>query len=179
MSNFHERELLQLRENDTVPAMAGERLTGYAVVYNQQSRLITDWAGTYYEVIEPGAFDESLKNGNVSFVYRHSDNSEYGDTASQTLTLTSDEKGIRFDLQLPAYARTLREAVTSGAVKGMSFGFHADQVVWKDGVRHVVKGRLEHISAVTNPPAYPQASVALKKQPNTAQMIVDYLAMKN
>jgi HK97 family phage prohead protease len=154
-----EREIPCIREFGEQPAIVGEYLEGYAIVFNQRSHKISDHHGTYVETIDPDAFDLTK---NITFNYRHDDNAEYGSTASGTLTLTKDDKGIRFRLALPAYAQTLRTQIANGHVRGMSFGFYPNKIEWRDGIRHVLKGELLHISAVINP-AYPQTNVEIRK----------------
>jgi HK97 family phage prohead protease len=163
------RESLEVRQTAAAPTAAGEYLEGYAIVFNELSGLVSDrqTRGTFREVIAPGAFTQSLRDNNISLVFLHSDNSEYADTASGTLTLTEDSKGIRFRAQLPPYANTLKAKIQSGAIRGMSFGFHPRDVeVQADGTRVVKRGDLRHISPVFNP-AYAATEVKITKPDNS------------
>ena len=165
MNEIVTREAPVTRATDG-PALSvtGERLTGYAVVYGQQTaapvRIGRSWLP---EIIDAGAFDLSLTR-NVAFTFDHQQTAEYGDTASGTLRLKSDATGIGFELDLPSYAQTLRGEIESGAITGMSFGFVPQQIEVRDGVRHVVKAELLHISPVYSP-AYPQR-VPLPRSPS-------------
>jgi HK97 family phage prohead protease len=80
-----------------------------------------------------------------------------------SLRLKDDEIGIRFELDLPAYANVLRQQIESGAIRGMSFGFECKEMEIRNNVRHIVKGVLLHISPVYSP-AYPQTSVEIVRQ---------------
>ena len=168
MEQVEWREALEIRELDNVPSYNGEYLEGYAIVYNDVSNLVRD-NGTgeaFREIIAPGAFTQSIKTSNISFAFLHSDNAEYGDTNSKTLILAEDSNGIYFRMSLPPYANTLKNKISSGAIKGMSFGFlPRDVEVRKDGVRIVKRGELKHISPVYNP-AYNKTEVKIKSSNN-------------
>lgn len=139
--------------------MSGERLKGYAIVYGQPTAAPVRIGNTWLvEVIDAGAFDVSSRN--ITFTFDHQQIAEYGDTASGTLRLIPDATGIGFELALPSYAQTLRGEIESGAITGMSFGFVPRQIEVRDGVRHIVRGELLHVSPVYSP-SYPQTSVAL------------------
>jgi HK97 family phage prohead protease len=141
----------------------GQKLTGYAVVYNCQTAGPVAVGGIHLlERIDPGAFADSLHN-NIPFTFSHKDFAEYGDTRSGSLRLTDDATGIRFELDLPPYANVLRQQIESGAIRGMSFGFEVRDMEVKNNVRHIVKGVLLHISPVYSP-AYPQTSVEIVRQ---------------
>lgn len=159
------REAEVIRGTPDKPSMSGAKLTGYAVVYGAQSAAPVPIGRTYLpEVIDRGAFSASLGQ-NITFTFDHKDIAEYGDTASGTLRLSEDAKGIRFELDLPAYAQTLRAEIESGAIEGMSFGFIPRAMDVKDGIRHIVKADLLHISPVYSP-AYAETSVSLTRTAN-------------
>lgn len=166
-----EREAPLLRETVSPVQITGEVLRGYAVVYGQRSQLIHEKGRTFYEVIDRGAFTESMKSRNVTFVFRHNDDAEYGDTKSGTLKLAEDDVGIHFEMPLPPYANSLREKIKTGVVRGMSFSFlPRDLYRDNEGVVHVRKGELLHVSPVYNP-AYPQTTVALNDGRPAAQKL--------
>lgn len=161
MSEIVWREAIVTRETQDVPAVQADTLHGYAIVFNQRSKLINENGSQFFEAIAPGAFTDSIKRNNVTFTFQHFDAAEYGDTKSGTLKLSEDQRGHPFVLTLPAYANTMRAKIESGAIRGMSFGFIPQEVeVQPDGLRVVKKGDLRHISPVYSP-AYPMTTVTV------------------
>jgi HK97 family phage prohead protease len=158
---IEERSLPLVRSlPDASLKIEGEKLKGYAVVFGATSAGPVGVNGVnMLERIDAGAFTDSLSS-NVTFTFSHKDFAEYGDTKSGTLRLKEDAVGISFELDLPAYANTLRSQIESGAIKGMSFGFAVRAMEVRNQIRHIVKGDLLHISPVYNP-AYPQTSIEL------------------
>lgn len=144
--------------------MVGNKLVGTAAVYNQRSLKLTEKGRSFYEILKPGAFSESLKQDNVTFTYKHNDDAVYGDTATGSLRLLEDDKGLHFELETPAYAVSLREAVTTGKVKGMSIAFKKTAFRTEGDTDVVNKGKLFHVAAVTGTPAYPQTRVSLRSK---------------
>jgi uncharacterized protein len=78
-------------------------IEGYAIVFNQRSKLIREWGETFYEVIEPTAPDNVLRNSglNVIATVDHSPARMLGRTKSGTLELTKDERGLKYRIQVP------------------------------------------------------------------------------
>lgn len=159
-----ERTAVITRDNPSDVTANSNTLTGYAIVYNAKSKLIVENGQRFYEKIDKGAFTQSIASRNVTFVFKHDDDAEFGDTQSKTLRLTEDDHGIRFELDLPTYANALRSKVQSKLVTGMSFSFKPTEVYSDgEGIRHVKKGELYHISPVYNP-AYPQTKVGIREE---------------
>lgn len=75
----------------------------YASVFNQKSKLIRDWDGTYYEVMAPGCFDDVLKDPNLNCLATvdHSRQKMLGRTKSKTLMLTTDATGLNAIVDIP------------------------------------------------------------------------------
>lgn len=101
----------------------GERtIEGYAAVYNSFSEDL----GGFREVIMPGAFTSILaSNPDVRALIGHDTSQVIGRTQSGTLTLTNDETGLAFSIDLPntMVARDLHTQVGRGDISGASFGF--------------------------------------------------------
>jgi len=146
-------------------AVEGEQpmITGYAVVYGQMSAPIFD----FREVIEPGAFSDSVADGDVRALWQHGPGDVLGRTASGTLRLFDESLGVRFELDVPdtQVGRDAYESIRRRDVDGMSFGFKVlpNGMTWSeetDGtlVRRVTNGTLYEISPVTWP-AYEATSV--------------------
>lgn len=118
------------RKFETRASEDGKGLTlyGYIALYDSLSDVLTDADGeSFIEVIKPGAFTKSLNRNDIRALWNHSTDHVLGRTASGTLTLTEDQQGVAFSLQLPETqcGRDLAVLVNRGDVSGCSFGFFA------------------------------------------------------
>lgn len=148
----------------------GNTLFGYAAVYNAVTEHTNEG---YAEQIAPGAFDAVLADDNtdVRALFNHDMGHVLGRQSAGTLRLRSDDRGLRFDVDLPrtTYAADLKEMIGRGDITGASFGFVQGE--FKRGtspggrpmVTHTKIARLIDISAVPMP-AYADATVALRSQ---------------
>lgn len=137
---------------------------GYAALFNSTSENL----GGFRERIEPGAFDEVLKN-DVRALMNHDPNKILGRTTSGTLRLGQDEKGLWYEYDSPdtSYARDLLVSMDRGDVDQSSFQFQIERGgdkwdLGEDGLalRSISKvKRLLDVSPVTIP-AYPDTTVA-------------------
>lgn len=96
-------------------------LTGYAALFDVYSQNL----GGFVEVIARGAFDEVLSNDVVGLV-NHDMNQLLATTDSSTLTLTVDEVGLRYEMNLDMTDPTAVSAaakIRSGKMPGSSFSF--------------------------------------------------------
>lgn len=102
-------------------------LEGYAIVFNQRSKLIREWGETFYEVIEPGAPDNVLADTglNVIATVDHDRAKMLGRTISGTLQLVKDERGVKYIIELPDtnLGRDIYEQVKRGDYYESSFIF--------------------------------------------------------
>jgi HK97 family phage prohead protease len=155
-------------------AVTGRTIAGIGIVYNAESREITDWNGTYRERIAPGAFAETLRSGeDVKLLYNHDPKWPLARTRSGTLTLQSERSGLRFTADLPetSVGNDIRALMERGDLTGeMSFGFIVEEDSWnKDRSERLVKrARLLELSIVVDA-AYPQTSSALRGAQDHAQ----------
>lgn len=137
------------------------KLRGLAAVFNKD----TDSAGMgFVERIAPGAFDKVMGD-DVRALLNHDPNQVLGRTASGTLQLELDKRGLVYSVDLPdtQVARDLHVLVARGDVTQSSFGFvvENDEIVEKKGViyRTITSlRRLFDVSPATFP-AYRQTSV--------------------
>lgn len=146
---------------------------GYAAVFGRESQPLGGMFGKFVEVIERGAFADAIReSGSVPLLIEH-EGLALADTATKTLTLEEDTKGLRFEALLdpedPDAQRVLPK-LKRGTLRKMSFGFvlgiKGDE--WKEDsksgvVTRTIKkiARLFDVSLVTNP-AYPDTSAALR-----------------
>ena len=148
----------------------GRTISGYAVVFGVESRVLWDWDGEFVEVIERGAIDEALINSSdVKALYNHDrDHLLARSTNGEgTLKLTLDDRGLRFEFEAPetTAGNDVLELVRRGDLKGCSFAFTAvaENIEYsKNGeerLRRVKKlSGLYDVSVVVDP-AYTQTSV--------------------
>lgn len=143
-------------------------IRGMAAVYNRPSRDL----GGFKEIIAPGAFDKILdrkyKKADVVALWNHNPDQLLGRTSSGTVRLSSDERGLRYEIDPPdtTLAKDLMTMVRRGDVFGSSFAFTVGEESWDDTgeipVRTVrsVDGLFD-VSLVTNP-AYLDTAVAIR-----------------
>nr|MBA2742358.1 HK97 family phage prohead protease [Actinomycetota bacterium] len=137
----------------------GRTVVGYASVYN----VLSEDLGGYREKIAPGAFADVL-DSDVRALLNHDPNEVLGRTKAGTLRLFDEQRGLRFELDLPAspLGENVREAVRRGDLDGASFRFVVGQEEWDADVRTVTKVRELHDVTVATYGAYPAASVELR-----------------
>lgn len=140
-------------------------IRGYAAVYNSDS----EWMGGFYEQIEKGAFDSVLDN-DVRAYFNHDENLILGRVSSGTLRISTDEKGLFYEVDLPntTYANDLVELMKRGDINQSSFAFLIDRDRWEERngttYRIIEKvSRLLDVSPVAQP-AYPDATSELKQR---------------
>lgn len=108
-------------------------ITGYAAKYNTHSAILRDWWGDeFVEEIAVGAFDEALRNNTIKAYLNHNTDICLGSTRASTLSLQSDNIGLKFDLNLPntQAGNDLYESVKRGDIDGVSFGFRVKNDIW-------------------------------------------------
>lgn len=179
MSDELERRIL----SEDAEIRAGEEegkkfIDGYAVVFNSLSRDL----GGFKERFTPTAFDAVLRTKpDVVALFNHDYNFILGRTASGTLRLYADNKGLGYRITPPASRGDVIEAIDRGDVRGSSFAFTVTKKggdFWSEEngvlvreVRNVAK--LLDVSPVVNP-AYPDTSVARRSMSEaTVQRIAE------
>jgi HK97 family phage prohead protease len=140
------------------------RLSGYAAVFNDASVPLP-----FKERIAPGAFRKTLNEmPDVRLLINH-EGLPLARTKNGTLTLTEDERGLRFDAELAdtQEARDIYTLVQRGDVDQMSFAFRVIRQNWsKDkSERTLTEVSLADgdVSVVTYP-AYPTTTVEARKK---------------
>lgn len=138
-------------------------ISGYAAVFNSKTSI-----GSYFEeVIAPGAFSQAIsENGDIRALFNHDWNNVLGRTRSGTLRLEEDERGLKFEVELPntTVARDLAESMRRGDINQCSFGFFPTEETWDYSVdpamRTINEVELFEISVVSIP-AYEDTEVSL------------------
>lgn len=158
-----EQSQIEIRENDD-----GKRtITGYAVKWDMRSVKMGYWK-RFQEVFKRGAFTDTLKNDNQKALWSHDTSQVLGSTKNNTLRLSEDSVGLRFELDLPStqLGNDAYELVKRGDVDGVSFGFSMQGESWDEAdpdniIRSVTKAKLMEISPVAFP-AYPDSQVSAR-----------------
>ena len=101
-------------------------ITGYAAVYYREGKKNTEFKlwDDFVERIAPGAFDSVLKQ-DVRALFNHDSNHVLGRTKGKTLRLSVDEKGLKYEIDVPdtQTGRDLLTSIKRGDVTGSSFSF--------------------------------------------------------
>lgn len=128
-------------------------------------------SGDSREIIKPGAFDDVL-NDDVRGLFNHDPNFILGRSAAGTLSLSVDERGLRYDITAPD-TQTIRDLVLAPMLRGdinqSSFAFRVarDGEHWYEDdegvvIREISKfSRLFDVSPVTYP-AYQEADSGVR-----------------
>jgi len=134
-------------------------LRGYAAVYNSDSENM----GGFYEQIAPGAFRDVMGD-DVRAYLNHDENRLLGRVSSGTLTISSDDRGLYYEVKMPntTYAKDLIELMKRGDINQSSFAFLIGDDYWEERngetYRIITKiSRLLDVSPVAQP-AYPDAT---------------------
>lgn len=154
---------MEARSRDDAPPT----LTGYAAVFDQET-VIGDF---FREVVDRSAFDEALaRPDDVRALVNHDASMILGRSTAGTLRLAIDERGLRYEVDLPdtSYARDLAASVARGDVSQSSFGFRVTEDSWERPktptelpLRRIRAVELYDVSPVTYP-AYDTTSVSTR-----------------
>jgi len=164
-------ELRAAAESDTAP-----KVRGYAAKFNSRSENLGSADYQFYEVIEPGAFDDVLGD-DVRALFNHESSAilARSKNGEGSLSIGVDAVGLWYEFDAPdtQVGRDLVTSLKRGDVDQSSFSFTVskDGQKWEEtrqgegpyiATRTISKvARLYDVSPVTYP-AYPDATVALR-----------------
>jgi HK97 family phage prohead protease len=143
---------------------------GHAAVFDQRT-LIGGKRWGFFEELAPGAFKNSLADGDFRFLHDHQTGLVLARTKSGTLRLTEDDIGLAVDADLAptTTGRDLAVLLERGDIDQMSFAF--EPIVWErsedeDGVPvyRLTEVRLYEVSTVAFP-AYEGTDAGLRGDP--------------
>jgi len=160
--NFERRtatEGVELREEgNTMTAI------GYASVFNRLSQNL----GGFVERVAQGTFAKTIQEADVRALFNHDADQVLGRSKSGTLRMQEDEKGLRYEIDLPntQLGRDLAALLERGDISGSSFGFTTISDEWgetEDGypLRTLTEVKLRDVSPVTFP-AYTSSEASLR-----------------
>ena len=137
----------------------GRRLVGYAATFGTPAEI----DGRFVETIRSGAFADTLnKREDVLALVDHDASKLLGRTASGTLRLNEDTRGLAFEVDVPptTLGNDVLAMAERGDLGGMSFGFRTLADHWTDQrTRELRSVQLVEVSVVHAFPAYPATSV--------------------
>lgn len=147
-------------------------IEGYAIIFNQRSKLIKEWGETFFEVIEPTAADEVLRNENLNVIATvdHDRQKMLGRTKSGTLELIKDERGIKYRIQVPntTLGNDMSELIERGDYFESSFVFTMPEDGYRTDrseatpVRYISRFANMYDVAIVIDGAYANTAVALR-----------------
>ena len=116
---------IEVTRNDDSKSLV---VSGYAAVYNSESKLITERGKTFVEVIAQDAFLETIRNVGSQSVdcvatFNHDRGIPLARTSSGTLKLESDAVGLRFEFEMPetSLGRDMSVMMERGDINQCSF----------------------------------------------------------
>lgn len=133
------------------------KIGGYVNVTERESELLySGKRGKWFnEVVKQGAFKRSLQSGKeIPLLLEHDYEKRLADNKSNTLTLTEDQIGLRFDAEIRD--KDVYEKVKSKQINNCSFGFLPVEQEFEDVTnlrekRYLKDIELLEISLVENP----------------------------
>ena len=155
--------MLELRvetENDKT------KIVGYAAKYNSMSQEIQDQAGTYFEIIEFGAFD-GIEKEDIRLLYSHNKAALLGRTPD-TLQLNPDKLGLGFSCEVgnTSTAHDCLDMIRRNELRGCSFGFFVGKDKWSREAGKTIR-RIKSFNKITEIsltafPAYESSELSLR-----------------
>jgi len=152
----------------------GSRIAGYAAVFHRAGDAGTEYQ-LYEDVVEriaPTAFNRAIsERHDVRALFNHSSDHILGRSLSGTLRLSVDERGLRYEVDMPdtQIGRDVAESIRRGDLTGSSFAFtplkqswQADRANNRD-VRIIEDVMLHDVGPVTYP-AYESTSAGIRSQ---------------
>ena len=170
---------LAVRENPGGEGSQGESrtITGTAIVFNAESQVLDEWGESFREVILPEAVTmEFLNKQDIKLNMLHQRDMTFGrciNGSEGNMTITRDDKGVYFEVQVPDCDLGIRarELTKAGVFTGCSFEFYPKEydieereVNGKRDIK-VTHKELESIGAFTlaMDPAYLQTTCSVRE----------------
>lgn len=160
-----------------VRGTAGERVVhGFAAVFNKRAQL----APGIFEQIAPGAFTQAVSEDDVRFTVEHDPARLLGRTASGTLILAEQRKGLHMESPLPntTLGKDVAELMDRGDLNGLSFRFKTppQKERWEklpngNEIRTLEQLRLVDVT-LTAFPAYPDAVAAIRSRDGVTELFI-------
>ena len=157
----------------------GETLTafGYASVFDQMSQNL----GGFLERVAPGTFRSTLNQADVRALFNHEPDHLLGRSGAGTLRMEEDDKGLRYEIDLPAttLGHDVAALLRRGDISGSSFGFRTITDEWSETdagfpLRTLTEVALRDVGPVTFP-AYSSSEASLRSLAEGRALDLDLL----
>lgn len=112
---------------------AGPGLVGYGAVFDTVTTI-----GMFFqfdEEVAPGAWAKTIDEGDIRSMFNHDENWLLGRTSAGTLTLSEDDTGLRYDIDInqdDPQAMAVHARVARGDVTGSSVWFRVIREEWTE-----------------------------------------------
>lgn len=158
-------------------------ITGYAAVFYRENDPGTEYQ-LFRDVVErisPEAFDRALdESDDARALFNHDMNNLLGRVSSDTLTLSADDTGLRYEIPVdeddPDHIRVVRK-IERGDLTGSSFSFIAEKATWIEeeerDIRQIDSVKLYDVGPVTFP-AYESTTTALRAEGDAESAKAEY-----
>jgi len=165
MTEKREARYLNVTEVRAEESDGKTQIAGYAAIFEVET-VIYD---LFREKVARGAFADSIRDDDVRALWSHDTSIVLGRTKNRSLRLSEDDKGLKFELDLPD-TQAGRDAFTlikSGTIDGMSIGFQTVSHEWTRGkenelhLRTIRSAKLFEVSPVAFP-AYKETEVGAR-----------------
>jgi HK97 family phage prohead protease len=142
------------------------KVEGYAAVFNTRTELFPG----FYEEVASGAFTDAIRSTDIYALWNHNPSDVLGNTGAETLRLSEDEHGLKYEIIPPdtTLGRDLQVLIKRGDIRKSSFGFNIDdeKVTKLDNGKSVLRTILRvkplfDVSPVTYP-AYKETDVHVR-----------------
>lgn len=174
---------IRCSQSELRAAQEGRTITGYAAKFNKWSEPIMGW---FKEKIDSRAF-EGTDMSDVIMCFNHSIDNILARSSSNTLKISVDEVGLRFEFEVPntTAGNDMLELVRRGDVSQCSFKFRVDSDEWRYAdkenglefdertILHISK--LHDVSLVVHP-AYKDTEASIRE---LEERKADYLKQHN
>jgi HK97 family phage prohead protease len=148
----------------------GRKLAGHAAVFNVRANIEGQWN----ETIKPGAFTQTLATrSDIVALVDHDPTRLLARTASGTLRLSEDGKGLAFEIDTPdtQLGRDMLALAARNDLGGMSIGFRATSEAWPTAdTRELRAIDLVEISIAQAWPAYAGTEIALRSREKSVKL---------
>ena len=160
-NNSMEKRLFNIENRFETKEDGQEVVVGYGSIFNSRSENL----GGFYEYISPTAIsEETIAKSDVRALINHDQNLILARSTTGTLNLTVDEKGLKYEFDIPetSYGKDLAINMKNGNLNQSSFAFTVGSDVWStddegNDIRTITSiDRLYDVAVVTYP-AYSQA----------------------
>lgn len=170
--SFHAELRAKAKDGTTAPTS----ITGYPIVFGQESEELNDGKGvSFREIVAAGAVQFA---DDVRADFNHDRNFILGRASKGTLKLTVDAKGVFMDATAPdtQWARDLMTQIGRGDIDQGSFEFRIlpGGVTWNvdHSIRTLTKILVSRVSVVSDP-AYVQTGMSVRDLAAPVPVVVD------